>query len=41
MITMLKSQEGQVPAISAPEVLSDTDDVKALRNAHSLRCLKS
>lgn len=33
MITMLQSQEGQVPAISAPEVLSDTDDVKTLRNA--------
>lgn len=33
MITMMQSQEGQVPAISAPEVLSDTDDVKALRNA--------
>lgn len=33
MITMLQSQEGQVPAISAPEVLSDTDDVKALRDA--------
>lgn len=33
MITMLSSEAGPVPAIAVPEVLSDTEDVKTLRDA--------
>ena len=33
MITMLKSDGGSVPAIAAPEALTDIDDVKQLRDA--------
>lgn len=33
MITMLPSDGGPVPAIAAPEALSDIDDVKQLRDA--------
>ena len=35
MITMLERDGEQLPAISAPEVLTDTDDIRNLRNALS------
>lgn len=33
MITMLQGEAGPVPAIAVPEVVSDTEDVRTLRDA--------